>query len=86
MKIFGLFSFLECVDNVLRRLGKDISDSELMTLNKLNRHQLGKHNRQRETSALIILLIFGMIKNIQLIYVSYNTSHLFMIYAFMFQT
>lgn len=41
----------ECVDNVLRRLGKDISDSELMTLNKLNRHQLGKHNRQRETSA-----------------------------------
>lgn len=51
MKIFGLFSFLECVDNVLRRLGKDISDSELMTLNKLNRHQLGKHNRQRETSA-----------------------------------
>lgn len=46
----------ECVDNVFRRLSKDVSDSELMTLNKLNRHHLGKHNRQRATSAYDYLL------------------------------
>lgn len=38
MKIFGLFLFLECVDNVLCWLGKDIFDFELMILNKLNRY------------------------------------------------
>lgn len=51
-----LYSFLECVDNVFRRLSKDVSDSELVTLNKLNRHHLGKHNRQRATSAYDYLL------------------------------
>lgn len=45
----------ECVDNVFRRLSKDVSDSELMTLNKLNRHH-GKHSLKKANSTYEYLL------------------------------
>lgn len=56
MKILNLYSFLKYIKNILHQLNKNISNSKLITLNKLNKHQLKKHNQQKKTSTYNYLI------------------------------